>query len=378
MLLEPHKCDCVSAPVRENSRWRVSHNKTTTTSTQVSYTFSLAVDLPSRCWEPSYRTASCCNATLWNLDIATAASVKREDILSSQIVTDEGMLVGVVIERTFWSTKLSPKTIEAQGRGAFPSLYVSNFTYGRPWKLVVTVARSAVANTHRWPCGPSKFIPTDEEICDIAVNGFQTLPGQPDVAADKVMANYLLPNCCPEGIMRFARPDPCCVDDITESPYGLSYKSAVSNAAAVETVFTFSIDWNGYPGGNAILPNGRPNCSLTEVDQALVYVNPARIYDVVRAEVDGREVDFTLHKTSDVMAWVRLINLHYTGQRASAVKLKLNAASLGAGDVCTTKIAESTMCEYVLKGLYSDAQEEFQCCPHSAATAPVAATCPPP
>lgn len=297
--------------------------------------------------------------------------ISLDMIGNSSLTTDSGKVIRMAKQRSFWGLNLYPFMEPAQGRDVIPSLYVTNFTVGKPWTLSVPVSRGAQSSPRKWPCGPSRYLPADDHVCDIILNGFQTLPQQPTVI--KNLTDYEVPACCPEGILRYGKDDACCVDNLAENPYTLAYASTNSSVAD-DTVFSFALNYKGAEMGDLIGSDPyRPNCSVSEVDQLELYVAPAAASLVYRVEVDGQEVDFT-RGSNGYQSWVRAINLAFSSHTPSSVKLFVRD-DMTAEQLCPTTASSSPLCEYVFKGAYDDTEKEFTCCPHGA-TAVRAATCP--
>ncbi|PNH05416.1 hypothetical protein TSOC_008322, partial [Tetrabaena socialis] len=366
------KCDCISSFIQTTSRFRLEYARSLTTADAVTYQFNLYVERPQDCWSPGYRNGSCCNQTLVNIGLSLADSIALESLGDATLTTDKGLVMRVSKLRTFWGVQLYPNDL-TQGRFYEPSLYVTNFTAGKPWTLSVPVALDAspAPRPGLWPCKASRYLPNDPLVCDIQLNGYQTVTGKPTTILS--LDDYEVPNCCPEGLLRFGKEDTCCVDNLAENPYRMSYNATVKPTRN-DTVFSFKLSYAGIsngPFGGAL--DGRTNCSVSEVDQVTLFVEPAYLNFVYRTTVDGVDVDFTRSKNA-WQSWVRLINLNKVTQTLSTVSVFLSA-DVRADQLCTAKVAESPLCEYVLKGSYDDAAKEFMCCPRGA-TAVSAATCP--
>ncbi|KAG2489104.1 hypothetical protein HYH03_012330 [Edaphochlamys debaryana] len=368
------KCDCISSFIKSTSRFRLEYDRSIATADEVTYQFRLYVVRPQDCWAPGYKGGTCCNQTLVNVGLSLQDSIKEEELGDVTLTTDKGKVLRVTKTRTFWGVELWPND-DTQGRFYTPSLYVTNFTVDVPWTLSVPLVNTAVNNPSKWPCKASRYLPNDPNVCDIMLNGYQTVIGKPTQILDINQTIYDIPNCCPEGLIRFDRVDNCCVDNLAENPFRLGFTGS-NPSVKDDTVLSFDISYKGAsPNGpfGGIFDGTRPNCSTSEVDQLQIYVAPTSVDYVYRIEVDGSEVDFTKNKER-YSSWVRAINLHKVTRSPSQVKLFLSK-DVQPADVCTAKVAESPLCEYVLKGAYDDDVDEYMCCPHGA-TAVNAASCP--
>lgn len=328
---------------------------------------------PQDCWDPAYRYGSCCNQTLVNIGLSLLSSITPDkDIGNVTLTTDLGLEMTVSKQRTDWGIRLYPNDV-TRGRNYTPSLFVTNFTEGTPWLLAVPIRVDATPQPipGKWPCKTSAYLPHDDKVCDIMFNGYQSVAGEPTVPLG--INTVGLPNCCPEGIVRLARDDSCCVDNLAENPYRLSFNGSgpvappVGATTSADTVFTFQVAYKGSTDINMPgVSNGtRANCSVSEVDQVMLFVAPSALDAVYKVIVDGKVVDFT-RSSNSYQSWIRAINLYKVNSAPSIMSVYV-AANLTAEELCPTRMSGSPLCEYVLKGAYDDAAHEFMCCPYGVA-----------
>ncbi|KXZ49739.1 hypothetical protein GPECTOR_20phG10 [Gonium pectorale] len=365
------KCDCISSFIQTTSRFRLDYLRSIVTADFITYMFNLYVIRPQDCFASGYRGGSCCNQTLVNIGLSLEDSIRLDDLGDATLTTDTGYVMRVSKQRTFWGVKLFPNDL-TRGRDYTPSLFVTNFTDGKPWTLSLSVAVDANPSPRpgKWPCKPSRYLPDDRYACDIMLNGYQTANGRPTTILN--ITDFEIPNCCPEGVLRFGQEDSCCVDNLAENPYRMAFNNT-SPSVKDDTVFSFKLSHTGKSARPTVWDPYRPNCSVSEVDQVTLFVAPETLNYVYKVTVDGKEVDFTRSK-NNYQSWIRAINLHKVTKTPSVMDVFMSA-DLTANQVCTTKVAESTLCEYMLKGAYDDAVKEYTCCPHGA-TAISAASCP--
>lgn len=226
---------------------------------------------PEDCWANGYRNGdgSCCNQTLSHIGLNLLPGFDTDMIGNATLTTDAGKVMPVIKARTFWGVNLYP-FIEDYNNTITPSLFVTEFTVGQPWTLSVAIARAAVGTSRKWPCGPSRYLPLDDNVCDVILTGFQTVPGNADEVRN--FTSYEVPGCCPEGIVRYGKDDTCCVDDIAESSYSLAFNSA-DNSTAGESVFSFNLQYKSLNAPNVVPP--RTDCSQAQVDQLELYLGPS-------------------------------------------------------------------------------------------------------
>eukprot|EP00198_Chlamydomonas_reinhardtii_P007444 XP_001696781.1 predicted protein [Chlamydomonas reinhardtii] len=355
------------------SRFRLDYANSTVAPSTITYNFNLYVIRPQDCWAPGYRGGSCCNQTLVNIELNLAEGIQLADLGNATLTTSTGKVLRVSKQRDFWGVKLYPND-DSRGRDYTPSLFVTNFTDGKPWKLSVEVKTDAfpTPSPSQWPCGPSKYLKDDPNVCDIMLNGFQTVIGQPTTVLNAT--GYDVPNCCPEGIIRYKKEDNCCIDNLAENPYRLGF-NATNNSTQDDTILTFKLSYAGVSSGpfGGVFDGSRTNCSVSEVDQLELFIAPETLNSVYKVTVDGQEADFT-RDSNKWQSWIRAVNLHKVSKTPSLVSVFF-AKDVTPDQVCTSKVATNPLCEYVLRGSYDASAQEFMCCP-AGATAVAAASCP--
>lgn len=268
---------------------------------------------------------------------------------------------------TSYGIAFAPFPLAGSGADAIGDLFVTNFTnVTQPWIMSVPIDLSALQglSTAFFPCDSSQILHDEVNasgVCDIYLNGFQTLSGSPTVLLD-VSQKYCA-NCCPMGVLRQATDDLCCVDDLSQNPFRLGYNGAVTAANMQTSVFSFNISKSATVF--AVDPTYNISCASSEVDQLLLFIKPSIIPNVMFMTLDGQPLDFIV--SSDAYtSWLRAINLNYALTGVSNLTLTV-AGSMAVNQLCSTHIGSSLMCEYVLFGNYDASGGTYQCCPHGAA-----------
>eukprot|EP00798_Chlamydomonas_sp_ICE-L_P004426 gene4426-14558_t len=361
------KCDCISAFAIQTSRWRMAFDNAQVTGEDNVFTFSLYTVPPEECWGITYRPGSCCNQTLENVGLSLRTDVSVKEAL---LTTHEGLEIPTVLEFNEWGVKIFPTSIGIRSKFWIPepTLYVTNVT--APWTLTVTLPADSWSNTDKFPCQLSAYTPDEPGNCDYAINGEQTVPGNPEEVLDPFV--YDTPGCCPEAIMKYSYPGPCCVETLESNPYRLAYvgEQSVSNG---DTILLFTMAFG--PISGAPPDTFYADCSATDIDQILIYVDAMAIANVMDVEFDGQPVNF-VKDSDETHTWLRIINLHYTASDTARVGINFNG-KMTANELCTTKSDLATpMCEYTLLGQYDSQLSEYTCCPHGGAQVK-GAVCPP-
>jgi hypothetical protein len=107
------------------------------------------------------------------------------------------------------------------------------------------------------------------------------------------------------------------------------------------------------------------DCSGMEVDQLLLYVNPAVLDYVTEVWVGGRRADFA-RRTGRMHSWVQVVNLYHDDDLDALVEVVVSG-KLGAKQLCSATADKLPLCQYVLKGQYVSRTGQYQCCPRGAA-----------
>lgn len=340
-----------------------------TTATEVIYQFWLELDRESDCFQNGYKYGNCCNQTITNIAISTVDTIELTDIGNATLTTHDGIVMPVNAHRPFgfkWGVQFWPIDV-SQGRAWEPSLYVTNFTVGAPWMLSIPIKLTANPrpSLRQWPCKTSRYLPTDAFVCDIQINGYQTLQNSPNTILN--LNDYETPACCPEGILRFGRDDSCCVDNLADNPYHLVYDKTIDPGLR-RTVFSFSLEYHGsdahHPSYGGLVDPTRPNCTVTDVDQVELYVDNQALDYIYNVDVDGHDVDW-VRSSDGFQSWIRVINLHKVSKKPSILNVYVEA-DVQADMLCTMTVAASPLCQYVLRGSYDTFEKEFMCCPRGA------------
>ncbi|KAJ9516912.1 hypothetical protein QJQ45_027346, partial [Haematococcus lacustris] len=253
--------------------------------------------------------------------------------------------------------------------------FVTNFTDPlTTYTLTVPISKaSGWTNTQKFPCRPSALSPGDEGACDYQVIGSQTVPGN----ATSILgaAEYNVPNCCPNGVVTWfpGSDDTCCIDNLAENPYRLMFMGQPADNMA----FDFTLQYSAVPSTGLPPDPAVTNCSTSDVDQILLYVDALSVPAIQSVLVGGAPTTW-LRETDPYRAWIRIINLHHTSTSPTSVTLQLNRP-LQPAELCTASVATSTLCEYVLRGNFETTQSgasSWSCCPHGTTPAQVVG-CPP-
>lgn len=114
--------------------------------------------------------------------------------------------------------------------------------------------------------------------------------------------------------------------------------------------------------------------------QIHIFVNALIVPDIQTVTLNGKNASW-VPEADENRAWIRILNLHYIDSEVAQVRIRV-ARPMNLDELCsgTPVVAESNMCEYVLRGNYDNAWnglDDWRCCPHGA-TPVEAMSCPAP
>ncbi|KAG1677214.1 hypothetical protein FOA52_013412 [Chlamydomonas sp. UWO 241] len=204
-------CPCISAPIKESSRWRLGFDDAVSEAVNTTFTFDINLVAAAECWPVSYRNGDCCAQTLDSIALSTIP-IYGNAIIDAYVTTDKGEKIKTVVIKGDWGTEFYP--VELCRDCPNNMFYITNFTVGVPWKFTVVFDSNLYSNTTTWPCQTSAFTPWEPGNCDYMMSGLQTEVGQPTV----VLTGPSDAGCCPEGLIPFysSKKDNCCVDNYAE------------------------------------------------------------------------------------------------------------------------------------------------------------------
>lgn len=121
------------------------------------------------------------------------------------------------------------------------------------------------------------------------------------------------------------------------------------------TLVTFDIT-SAVPNTN---PAGSVDCSHMDLKVIRLYVDPAAAVAVQNVTVRGANVPFSV--VSDVYGTALSIQSGLPSGSFGQLALAL-AGAVTPQSVCSYRVGEYNVCNYVLDGLYSAATAAYQCC----------------
>ncbi|KAJ9516786.1 hypothetical protein QJQ45_027212 [Haematococcus lacustris] len=358
--------------VPEASRWRLKSKGVRDSGDQLLYSFELSLAPSSGCAPAGYRQGNCCDATLDTVVLSLVDGL-YPFVGSAYYTLADGSVRGtfkLAVEQ--FGVGISQYPLNGQVARDF---FVTNFTDPlTTYTLTVPISKaSGWTNTQKFPCRPSALSPGDEGACDYQVIGSQTVPGN----ATSILgaAEYNVPNCCPNGVVTWfpGSDDTCCIDNLAENPYRLMFMGQPADNMA----FDFTLQYSAVPSTGLPPDPAVTNCSTSDVDQILLFVDALSVPAIQSVLVGGAPTTW-LRETDPYRAWIRILNLHHTSTSPTSVTLQLNRP-LQPAELCTASVATSTLCEYVLRGNFETTQSgasSWSCCPHGTTPAQVVG-CPP-